>query len=151
MQKCDFKLELRCLVWAPVHSDLACPIAARVPGDSTGRLKQTAGSTASCACLFIEGHAYTESCVAVKEGSVLPSQCPHDLLDIAGAVKRWHRAMPGPMHLLNAEVLEGVEDVNEAVKTSERLCLPTSLVCLTRSSDRKPAHTNLLSPWQLHC
>lgn len=27
---------LCCLVWAPVHSDPDCPIAARVPGDSAG-------------------------------------------------------------------------------------------------------------------
>lgn len=47
---------------------------------------------------------------------------------------------------LNAEVLEAVEDVNEAVRTSERLCLRTLLVCLTRGQDRKPAHTTLLSP-----
>lgn len=79
-------------------------------------------------------------------GAVLPSQCSGDLSDIAGAVERWWRVMPGPMNLLNAEVLEAVEDVNEAVRTSERLCLRTLLVCLTRGQDRKPAHTTLLSP-----
>lgn len=59
--------------------------------------------------------------------------------------------MPGPLDLPNAEVLQAVEDVNEAVRTSERLCPPTSLVCLTGGQDRKPAHTTPLSPWQRHC
>lgn len=47
--------------------------------------------------------------------------------------------------------MEAVEDVNEAVRTSEWLCLPTLLVYLTRGQDRKPAHTDLLSPWQPRC
>lgn len=56
-----------------------------------------------------------------------------------------------PDELLNAEVMEAVEDVNEAARTSECLCLLALLVCLTRGQDRKPAHTVLLSPWQPHC
>lgn len=57
-------------------------------------------------------------------------------------------AMPGPMDSLNAGVMEAVDDVNEAVRTGECLCLLTLLVCLTRGQDRKPAHMDLLSPWQ---
>lgn len=84
-------------------------------------------------------------------GADLPSQYPKQRLYTAGAVERWHRVMPGLMNSLNAGVMEAVEDVNEAVRTSEWLCLLTLLVCLTRGQDRKPAHTDLLSPWQPQC
>lgn len=52
------------------------------------------------------------------------------------------------MGWLGAGAMEAVEDGNEAVSTSKCLCLLTLLVCLTRGRDRKPAHADLLSPWQ---
>lgn len=101
-----------------------------------GRLRVWTGMPVLCCCWT---------------GADLPSQYPKERLYMAGAVERWHRVMPGLMNSLNAGVMEAVEDVNEAVRTSEWLCLLTLLVCLTRGQDRKPAHTDLPSPWQPHC
>lgn len=88
---------------------------------------------------------------STASGADLPSQYPWDVEYMAGGAERWHRAVPGPRNSPNAGVMEAVEDVNEAASTSECLCPPTSLVCLTRGQDRKPAHADPPSPRQPRC
>lgn len=53
--------------------------------------------------------------------------------------------MPGPMDSLNAEVLKAVEDVNEAVRTSEA-SLSADFTCLFNQRPRQEA-----GPTQLCC
>lgn len=71
-------------------------------------------------------------------GAVLPSQCSGDLLDIAGAVARWRRAMPGPMNLSECRSAGGSWGCKWGCK-DQRASLSADFTCLFKQRPRQEA------------